>query len=260
VVSITKGFVAIRLREARNDCCYVFSTETKVKRANLCPLILVPLAFALSCGGSGDDPEPEVLPLEIVILGDSITVMEEAYVDDVADEFEPGVVWGAGRIGYTTRHWIPGWGFYEAHEFDKHRPRVVVILLGTNDAGLYYRIPVEEYIDNLAILADALVEDGVEQVLLMTAPHVFRFHFREPILDRLEQYAIALRWFCLPPDDPIECGPDLFELLDESDFDDGLHPNAKGHRRIADALLPLLSEIAERDDDPGLNAATDQAP
>jgi hypothetical protein len=120
--SITKCFVAIRHREARNDGCYVLQTETKVKRANLCPLVLLPLAFALSCGESNDEPPPEVLPLEIVLLGDSITVMK-GYVDDVAAEFEPGVVWRAGRIGYTTRHWIPGWGISMRHMNSKSTDR-----------------------------------------------------------------------------------------------------------------------------------------
>lgn len=230
-----------------------------MKRANLYPLSLLPLVFALNCGESNqDDPAPEVLPLEVVILGDSITVME-GYVDTVADEFDPGVVWGAGRIGYTTRHWVPGWGFYEAHEFDKIRPRLVVVLLGTNDAGLFYRISVDEYIDNLAILADALFEDGVETVMFMTPPQIFRHHFRAPILDRLEQYAAAVRWFCLPPDDDIECGPDLYHMLDEADFDDGLHPNAAGHQRIADALLPLLSEAIEQDAEERLNQFVEEA-
>ncbi len=217
-------------------------TETKVTRINLCPLILLPLAFSLSCGGSNDDPAPAALPLEVVILGDSITVME-GYVDMVADEFKPGVIWGTGGLGYTTRHWVPGWGFYEAHDFDTLRPNTVVVLLGTNDASVFYRIPVEEYIDNLAILAEALLGDGTQRVILMTAPHSFQ-DGPQPVADRLEQYALAVRWYCLPPDDGIECGPDLYQMLEEPDFVDGVHPNAVGHARIADALLPFIEDVA----------------
>ncbi|MBC8187248.1 MAG: hypothetical protein H8E78_03430 [Proteobacteria bacterium] len=36
--------------------------------------------------------------------------------------------------------------------------------------------------------------------------------------------------------------PDLYTLLGEDDFDDGIHPNEIGHARIAAALLPMLGK------------------
>ena len=219
--------------------------------------LLVPLAIGLvlGCGDHSDDSNPMIVsaarfvtePPEVVIIGDSITAMD-GYVELVQAELSIRKVWRSGRPGYTTRHWIPGWGFYQRHEFAELQPRVVVVLLGSNDASVFYRIPVDEYIENLEMIVDALFEDGVETVLLMTAPRLFTrprvFTLAPPteVLDRLEQYAYALSWFCAPPDDGIECGPDLFTMLEEPDFEDGLHPNAMGHERIADALLPFLAE------------------
>ena len=217
--------------------------EKEVKRSRFHLLILVVLSSAIGCGErdytEGYDPESDVEPLQVIALGDSITAME-GYVDVLQEELSDDDIWRAARAGYTTRHWIPSWGYYERHNFKTLRPRVVVLLLGTNDARTSYHIPVDEYIDNIATITEALLDDGVGQVILMSPPQVFTRRPAPETVQRLEQYSLALAWYCFPPDDNIECGPDLHATLEASDFDDGVHPNAAGHERIADALLPYL--------------------
>jgi len=201
--------------------------------------------LATGCGGPDyvDTRLPqEAHVIEALLLGDSLTVME-GYVELVQDELSEFEAWRSARAGYTTRHWIPSWGFYDRFQFHLYRPRVAVVLLGTNDARIPNRIPVDEYIDNLAIIAHALLDDGAGKVVLMTAPKNFLRPQPAEVLERLEQYAYALTWFCMAPDDDIECGPDLYSMLDETDFIDGIHPNTVGHERIAEALLPYLVDL-----------------
>jgi hypothetical protein len=213
-------------------------------KANRYPVVLIMMIFALACGDSDGSSTADVEPLQVAILGDSITAME-GYVELIQDEISTRDVWRSGRPGYTTRHWIPGWGFYEGHDFETVRPRIVVLLLGSNDASVHFRISVEEYMANLATIVDALNEDGAGKVILMTAPKAFSRWHRPFVAERLLQYANAVTWYCQPPDDNIECGPDLYGMLEEADFEDGLHPNAEGHELIANALLPYLIDHPE---------------
>ena len=117
---------------------------------------------------------------------------------------------------------------------------VVVVMLGTNDMlGLFEPKPVslERYRTALAELAQALVRDGAAHVLLMSAPQFYQggakiraYHYRNAVLE-----------FCSAPDDAILCGPDVFSLLRPEDFADlDPHPNAEGHRKIAQALRDAI--------------------
>jgi hypothetical protein len=58
---------------------------------------------------------------------------------------------------------------------------------------------------------------------------------------RLEGYRTAIFDLCgYSPEDPIRCGPDLLHDMDPRlDFNanDGVHPNAQGHAKIASLLL-----------------------
>ncbi len=195
------------------------------------------LVFSLlGCAEADHNP----YELEVGVVGDSI-MAQTGFVDDIVEAFPVFKVRRTASGGLTTRNWHPDGPLYHSQYSSAMNPRVFVILLGGNDANRFNEVPVEEYIDNLVALIDAMIDDGTHRIVLMTAPRNFLTPpAADAVHERLEQYAISIQWLCMPPDDEIECGPDLYSMLVESDFEDGVHPNAQGHAKISEVLLPML--------------------
>jgi len=192
------------------------------------------LAFLLgivAALGSCSRDEPRLSPLAsgdtVVALGDSLTAGTGA----AAGESYPEVlgrllgrpVLNAGRPGETTTEGLRRLsGVLEAH-----RPRLVILCEGGND--FLRGTPPEVVKANLRRMIQTVREAGAE-VVLMAVP---RPGLLVPVPDLYEDLAAE---FGIPVEAEV-----LREVLTAPALkSDPIHPNARGYRRIAEALASLL--------------------
>jgi lysophospholipase L1-like esterase len=215
--------------------------------------------------------------ITLVAFGDSTTAVRgeiKIYAGLLADELpRRGVqvkVINAGRGGHNTSH---GRARFEKDVL-AHDPDVVVIQFGINDAAVDVwkkppatesRVSLTEYEANLRHFVDTLTGDGVA-VILMT-PNPLRWNpkmrkmYGKPPYDPgdeggfsafLKHYAEKVRDLAEEKDLPLvdvyrmfeEHGARLGQSVDELLLD-GVHPNDRGQRKVADALLPLVAKLAQ---------------
>ncbi len=172
-----------------------------------------------------------------MFFGDSITF--DAFTLSYARQIEATRPAGSILIhafpGYTTREFLPGSEFYERADITMNRPKLAFVLLGTNDAFLL--LPASEYDLNLRSFTQQLLEDGARRVILLTPPRIFLdSENADAVLPLLHQYVDVVFGICSAPDDAIDCGPNLYDLLDVDHFRDGVHPNAAGQSLILEAV------------------------
>lgn len=196
-----------------------------------------------ACGGS--------TPVTVWLVGDSITEgwigggAGRAYPARLAEELGAGyVVWNLGVQGAATVDWLRPELFGAIRAGSD--ADVAAVLLGTNDAlGFPDRVPLppSAYGAALRALVERLVAAGVEHVILMTPPPTPNPRG----VERLPAYREQVQAICRSAP-RTRCGPDLFrELRLERDFDphDPVHPNDRGHARIAEALAGAIRAVAE---------------
>jgi len=118
-----------------------------------------------------------------------------------------------------------------------HRPRLVVVEFGGND--FLRRVPPEETLRHLEAIVSALIRSGMMVVLLEVNPGLGGDPYLKGYQAVVERYGALLV-------------PDILRgILTNPDLKaDTIHPNAKGHRLIAErvtaALRPLLQEADRR--------------
>ncbi len=122
-----------------------------------------------------------------------------------------------------------------------------VVLIGGNDAwsACEPRITTgREYLQALRTVVARLTRDGVQRVVLMTPMPAPAGHEEDPAgrARALVEYRSAvLLVAAMTPG--VEVGPDLYHLMStERHFHDGIHPNAIGMIRIAEALVRHLAD------------------
>jgi acyl-CoA thioesterase-1 len=190
-----------------------------------------------SCGGPGVDGVRNLdgPPVErIAAFGDSLTE---------GTGVEPGQAWPArlgtilgvpvdnfGRAGDTTAS-----GLARLDEVLDAQPRLVIVGLGGND--FLRRVPREETERNLAAIVGRLQDGGAAVVVLGMNIGLFTDEY-SPICARVAKRTGA--WLI----------PEVLDdVLDDPSNrqDDRIHPNAAGHRlmaeRIAEGLKPLLERM-----------------
>lgn len=204
-------------------------------------LVGVAAAFVLGCAPQNNSHDH---PIEAMFFGDSITfdAFTLSYARQVEGTRPAGEVLIHALPGYTTREFLPGSDFYERANVKENRPQTAFIFLGTNDAFLRY--PASEYDLNLRAFTSQLLEDGAERIVIITPPRVFS---PVPPMDVtvvrnfLHQYVDVIYGICSIPDDPIDCGPNLYDLMVLGHFRDGVHPNSVGQTLIFDAVEIILT-------------------
>ncbi len=214
------------------------------------PRIAVPILAALAlassaaareapqAAASGEELEPRV-PV-VVYLGDSLTAglglpENEAFPGLVGDALEgrelPVRTVNAGVSGDTTAG-----GARRIDWILRQRPDVVVIELGANDALRGLSPAMSE--ENLRQIGVKALAAGAKVLLVgMKVPPNYGPEFVrdfESIFPRLAgELGVPLMPFLL---EGVAGNPDLNQA-------DGIHPNAEGHRRIAESMLPYLEEL-----------------
>jgi len=214
-------------------------------------LILALLAFSV----------PAAEPLRIVTLGDSITKGVRPGVkaeETFAARLEAGL--RAGGAGVSVVNVGIGGERTDmalkrlAKDVLAQKPAVVTIMYGTNDSYVDQgksasRITVEEYRANLAKLVDELRAAGIAPVL-MTEPRwgkTARLNGAgEHSNVRLEQYVAACRAVAKEKQVPLVDHFQHWTDAEEKGADigkwttDQCHPNAEGHRVLAELMLPVV--------------------
>jgi lysophospholipase L1-like esterase len=150
---------------------------------------------------------------------------------------------------------------------DRH-PDLVTIMFGGNEAGFYRpetggfadtpRVGLGDFKATLSTMVDRIRAEGIRVVLLTCPPMTERYggmHL-EPYQEHginflVKDYAQAAR--DVAAEKGIEL-VDVYRAFQEQPssvdyFPDGLHPDPRGHRVIADLLVKRLVAIAHRRDD-----------
>lgn len=192
--------------------------------------LLLALMFALALAGCGSKtpPLPSVGAGDVILaFGDSLTygtgaTAEESYPKVLAQLIGREVV-GAGVPGETT---IGGLARLP-NLLEELRPKIMLLCLGGNDMLRKVDPTVTER--NLRAMIDMAKQRGVA-VVLIGVPRPGLFSGNAPVYETLaSEYGL-----------PIEDGV-LKDVLYDNEFkSDPIHPNAKGYRRMAEAIAELL--------------------
>jgi acyl-CoA thioesterase I len=178
----------------------------------------------------------------VVFFGNSLTQghgvrADESFPSLVAREL--GIVFvNAGVAGDTTS---AGLARIE-RDVLAHRPRLTVVEFGGND--FLRRVPLQETLDNLEAMVKTLIARGSMVVILEVNVGLMG----DPYLDGYR--AVAKRYDAVLVENILDG-----ILGDPALKADAIHPNARGHRAIADrvvrVLRPLLREADRRRGTPG---------
>lgn len=192
--------------------------------------LLVSLAAAALLTACGDDA-PRLPPVGqddvILAFGDSLTYgtgagAHESYPEVLSQLIGRRVV-GSGVPGEQTRG---GLGRLE-YALEEHRPKILLLCLGGND--MLRRVDVQEIETNLRRMVDIARSRGVA-VVLVAVPKPALFGGSAEFYERIAED------LALPLENEI-----LNDVLKDNGLkSDPIHPNARGYRRMAEAIAELL--------------------
>jgi lysophospholipase L1-like esterase len=190
------------------------------------------LALLLLVGGCGGKT-PKISKLAntdvIVAFGDSLTYGTGA----AEQESYPAVL--TRLIGHdVVRAGVPGevtaQGLQRLPEvIEEYRPRLMIVCLGGND--MLRRLSVAETRANLRAMISMMKDHGIAVVLIGVPQPALLSSAPEFYTELAQEFAI-----------PYE-GDVLKKVLYAAEMkSDAIHPNAKGYRRMAEAVAALLRE------------------
>jgi lysophospholipase L1-like esterase len=210
----------------------------------------------------------------IVAFGDSttsprgrVTVYERLLGAELPERGIDARVVNAGFPGNTTQH---ARARLQKDVLDR-QPSLVIVQFGINDSAVQVNadppakgpaVPLEKYQDNLREIVRAVRKNG-SRVILMTpnsmrwTPKFREFYGKPPYKPDdpdgfnvvLKDYAEAVRKLAREERVPLVDVYAAFEAHGKQEgqsvdelLTDGMHPNDKGHRLVADLLHPAIAE------------------
>jgi lysophospholipase L1-like esterase len=232
-----------------------------MRRMMLCLRVVVALWIL---GGPVIAAEPTA---RIVTLGDSITkgVRTGVKPQETFAALLQAALKEQGREVEVTNVGIGGERTDQAlKRLDKIialKPGIVTVMYGTNDSYVdigktQSRITVDEYRDNLMQIVKRLRKAGIQPVL-MTEPRWGKTAKRNGVGEhpnlRLEKYMAACREVAKKMEVPLV---DHFQIWTEAETagktigdwtTDQCHPNPEGHRRLNQAIVPVVLKTLPAD-------------
>lgn len=210
-------------------------------------------------------------PGGVVMFGDSTTAERPGAVEEVYAERVQELLQGRGSSLTVHNAGVPSNTTNSARDrlardVLAHKPRVVVIQFGINDAAVDVwkdppatapRVALSQYEQNLRGLIAALREQKARPVLMTTNPTRWTSKLRDlygkppyrpedadgfdaPVLAR---YNEAVRRIAKDLAVPLVDVHDAFTAKNPDKLLlDGMHPNDEGHRIVAELLLPVILE------------------
>ncbi len=166
---------------------------------------------------------------DIVAFGDSLVVgygavKEKDFVTLLSQKIGQPIV-NLGVNGDTTQK-----GIDRLKELDKYNPKVVIVLLGGNDA--LQRVSAEETFANLRTIIADIHKRGAIVLLLGVRGGLVNSTFDTEFEKLTDETGVAFV-------------PDVLDgLFGKSQYmADGIHPNDAGNAIIAERVYPVLSEL-----------------
>ena len=182
--------------------------------------VILALCVALLAGCGGKTPKlGKLAPADVIVaFGDSLTF------GTGASEAESYPIVLGQLIGRKViRAGVPG------EVIDEHKPRLMIVCLGGND--MLRKVDETQTKNNLRTIVQTIKGQGIA-VVLMGVPKPALVADAPPFFD-----AIA-KEFGIPYEGKIVT--DVLYQRDQKS--DPIHPNAKGYRRMAEALAALLKK------------------
>ena len=196
-------------------------------------VILVALGIALALAGCGREKVPKLSPVGpgdvIVAFGDSLTYgtganESESYPIVLGELIKRKVV-RAGVPGEVTSG---GLARLES-VIDEHQPKLMIVCLGGND--MLGKSTDEPIVQNLREIIKTIQARGIS-VMLVGVPRPALVTSAAPF------YAELAREFDIPYEGAI-----VTDVLYQRDLkSDPIHPNARGYRKMAEAIAKLLKK------------------
>ena len=147
------------------------------------------------------------------------------------------------------------------HDVLAHGPDWVTVMLGTNDAGFFRppdgvadtpRVPVAEFEGHMRAIVGRIAKSGAGVLLCTSVPMSDHYGLRglpvyvENGLNYLvERYAGVTRGLADELSLPLAEVYDAFQAHPQRDdlIPDGIHPDPRGQRLIADTIVPVLAQV-----------------
>ena len=144
-----------------------------------------------------------------------------------------------------------------------HKPDWVVVMMGTNDAGFFRppnthadtpRVPIAEFEKHMRDIIGRARGIGAGVVLCTSVPMSAHYglkglpaYVKNGLNYLVEQYAEVTRRLARELDLPLAEVYDAFQRHPQRDafIPDGIHPDPRGQRLIAETILPVLEAAAK---------------
>ncbi len=196
--------------------------------------------------------------MNICVFGDSITwgaflPFREAWANLLRNKLEQthnGIaVYDLGIDANTTRDLIERF----PQEAKARKPEIIIFAIGVNDSAFkktpdFPVVELDEFENNLSKLY-ALAKGFTNKIMFIglakgndtpTNPLARSTTGKCYTKERVKTYDAEIKNFCNQSNIPYV---EIFSLLDDTDFNDGLHPNLAGHQKIFQAVEKTLNTL-----------------
>ena len=191
----------------------------------------------------GEEERVPEQKINAVFLGDSIT---EGWLLTDPDFFEENTYLGRGISGQTSAQLVLRF----RQDVLQHRPKVLVLHIGTNDIAENTGTYKQEYtLGNIKTMVTLAQENNIKVVLCGVLPAT-KFEWNRALgnqSQKIVELNQALQAFCSEKGIPFV---DYHQVLKNSEMgmkseysEDGVHPNKKGFDVMKQTLTPVLLEV-----------------